>query len=238
MNGWRGEYDCYAQSLDDDYYYDFFTGTNQTKIETPLDKNGLVDHTRLAAAIILNTPDVHRWNKDKRIRKHHYQWPNEWYPYETDAPANPGVFVNLPINQEKLPLSFERRIHHATLPPPVPDYEVMRYSIEADRAAHSLFWAAREIIQWQRKVRRRRLFNASHDYVLRKYGGADDKDRPIYQAYGRSYSRGFSRKLAVYQEIPPDFKPVETGGSPHQVAEDLGRALGTKTLWLAYAEAA
>jgi hypothetical protein len=236
MTEWRGDYDCYAQSLDDDYYIDYFTNTVRSKIETPLDKNGIVAHTQLAKVVLNTAPHCHYWGN--RRRKHHWQWPAELYPYDRESPVNPAVFCNLPTNRENLPLSFERRLHIVTLFPAVPEMEVMVQMIEADRAAHFLFHRAREILHWQRQVRKRRAHISRDDSVLKRHNGVDIAGREVNRKKGHRYSRGFKMGMVRYSDVPPDFRPVETGGSPYQVVTDLGRVLGTKALRLAQAEPA
>lgn len=237
-DAWNGEADCYALPIDETTYYDLFTHQERPKLETPLDRFGIVDKTALALLVLGTAPAGHIWGPKKR--EHHWQWPRTLYPNEPEADVNAHSFRELSANREKLPLSFERRLHLATLHPPVPETEVMAQKIEAHLAANMLLRTAREIIEWRQKTRRQRLFNSTNQYAIENNGTPDKKDRnKAYNRYkGRTYARGFRISLERYYDVPPDFRPVETGGSAEQVLGDLGRALGQRALRQALANAA
>jgi hypothetical protein len=227
---WLGEADCYALPIDDETYLDLFTSTVQRKIETPLDRFGLVDKRATALAVLATAPKGHQWGPKKR--QHHWQWPESDYPNQSEAIVNPHIFRNLPINIEGIPLSFERRLHLATLPPVIPEDEVMFQRVEAYQSASTLLRTAKEIIEWQHRVRLQRLFVSTDTYASKMNATPDKKDRDkAYSRHkGRTFSKGFRRHLKRYYEVPPEFRLAETGGSAEQVLDDLNKALGYRAL--------
>jgi hypothetical protein len=234
---WLGDYDCYAESVDERYYYDYFSKKVCEKVETPLDEHGLVNRHELVRRVITNTPRGHDWGDVPR--DHHWQWPESQYPYiNEDDCANPSVFRNLPINRTILPISFERRIHHMSIEPTPPPEEVMDIMIEYSKAASALFKTAREIIRYQRDIRAWREYVQANPYVLAKSGGSDKKTKVITRRKGRSNSRGLSMNLAKFRSVPERFRLVDTDGDPTEIVQNLGEILSRRTLNLAQAQVA
>jgi hypothetical protein len=70
---------------------------------------------------------------------HHLQWPDRWYKRTSDSEWSPHIFRNLAISKLQVPRVFHNWVHRTTEPPEMPSEEVMRYRIEAQRIALSLF---------------------------------------------------------------------------------------------------
>jgi predicted component of type VI protein secretion system len=122
----------------------------------------------------------------------------------------------------------------------VPEEEVMAQKIEAYEAASTLFSVARSIVQWQKKVRLQRMFNTTNEYAAYHNNTPEkrDRDKKYNRHMGRDFARGFKMHLDRYNEVPPDFRLIETGGSADKVVSELGRVLGARALKQALAEAA
>jgi len=237
MTEWRGESDCYASPIGTDRYYDYFTGEIRDRIPTPLDELGLVDRHQLIKLVLADAPPGHDWGDIPR--DHHWQWDVELYPFiNQPGRANPAIFRNLLINRTVLPLSVERRIHHTTWRPEVPDEEVMALMIMYGTVAKSLFESAKEIIKWQRRARSWRDTVREDPTRRAKVNGSVEEPKEIMKKNGGVYGMTFGLNKAKLENIPPEFRLVDTGGAPEQVIKDLNRLVGSRTMRLVLAQAA
>lgn len=222
MTEWRGEQNCHAYEVDDEHYYDFFSGKIKRKIETPLDRLGLVDRHRLVGLLIAGTPPGFNWGDVPR--DHHWQWPAIDYPFlEIEDEPNEAIFRDLLINRNILPLSFERLIHKATRSPEKPSKEVMSVMIDYGKIVYDLFESAKEIIEWQRQFR-------SYSFTTNLDANPEKKktNRKITRRRGQRYSKKFCTSWRQFQEIPPEYRLAETVGKPEQVVADLGRLVSRR----------
>lgn len=109
-------------------------------IETPLDERGLVHLDNLIAAVKATVLPEYDWTS-KMNDVHHLQWYNTLY---NQHPSQDVAieFRGLVNRMAYVPRVFHNWLHRITIPPPVPEEEVMRHSIEAQRVAVSLFETA------------------------------------------------------------------------------------------------
>jgi hypothetical protein len=112
------------------------------RIETRLDKLGLVDPQKLIIDIKASVDPSYQWESPFNDI-HHLQWWSGRYPALPDADVNPNEFRNLAVSKLIVPRVFHNWLHRITEPPPVPDEEVMRCRIEAQEAAFALFKSIR-----------------------------------------------------------------------------------------------
>lgn len=229
---WRGEHNCHAYEIDDTHYYDFFSEKVKQKIETPLDKLGLVDRHSLVGQIIADAPPGFNW-RDKP-RDHHWQWEESDYPStDIEGEPNEALFRDLLINRTILPVIFERRIHKVSLKPEKPSKEVMSVMIEYGTVAYDLFESARDIVKWQRDYRNHRIY-LGESLTTEKKKAHKKTTQPI----GRRYSKRFCTTWQQFQEVPPEYRLADTEGKPESVLANLGHLVGRRTLDLRSLQAA
>lgn len=109
-------------------------------LETPLDERGLVHLDQLISAVKSTVVPEYDWTSAMND-VHHLQWYNNLY----NQHPNPDVaieFRGLVNRMAYVPRVFHNWLHRITLPPPVPNEDAMRHSIEAQRVAISLFETA------------------------------------------------------------------------------------------------
>lgn len=106
-------------------------------IETPLDERGLVDLDRLIDVVKLTVDSIYKWSSS-RSDIHHLQWYSALYDNEENSTVDSKAFRDLMSRKTIIPRTFHNWLHYVTEPPPVPDQEVMQYSIDAERVAISL----------------------------------------------------------------------------------------------------
>jgi hypothetical protein len=197
-------------------------------IPTPVDDRGLVDVDQLIRAVKATVKPEYIWPKPRSI--HHFYWPDAAYPYEGRGDTNPHAFRNLAVHKGLLPRVFENWLHEVTVPPPVPDREVMQYRIEAWQVALNLFRSAREVIQWERRARRRPLALDCPEFL-----NPTEEDRIGTAVTARiiaKHFRGFDRHISSLESLPPEFRLIEPTDSPQEVAATLGRVIMPRSIQL------
>lgn len=132
--------------------YRLFNPANDELIETPLDYRGLVDLDELIRQVKFTVVPEYSW-QSKMNDVHHLQWYAGLYQNHQDHEIA-VQFRGLANRMAYVPRVFHNWTHRITLPPPVPEVEVMRHSIEAQRVAISLFETASRAL---RLVRAKKL---------------------------------------------------------------------------------
>ncbi|MFZ1301119.1 MAG: hypothetical protein WAQ27_00870 [Candidatus Microsaccharimonas sp.] len=183
---------------------------NDGFIPTPLDERGLVDKKKLISAVLATVDSSYDW-RSRFADVHHLQWPDRFYSSEVkpgDEDAVPRLFRNLAINKVILPRIFHDRLHYVTEPPPVPDDEVMRYCIDAQRVAISLF---RQVSQSKKTVRGRGQ-------------GEEELQELLIQQFDT-----FATKFEEGKAIPQPFQLIDFDNQPLETVQDMvkiGNKLG------------
>jgi hypothetical protein len=177
--------------------------TGRKKIETPLDSRNLVDAPKLFQEINKTVDSSYDW-KSRFNDTHHLQWPSRTYDENIDN-LHPQEFRNLAISQWVLPRVLHNWIHKITEPPPIPNPEVMKYRIDAQRVVTSLF----STIRISNRIVSRQLSDAKiHHMLVQKFDEA-------------------SQKIADAKRIPPEFQLVELPDTPISSIEDMSE-IGSK----------
>lgn len=112
----------------------------KTSIKTPLDERELVDMDRLVSDVREYVSPEFQWESPLND-VHHLQWSISATTPETMSETDRAVlreFRELVNRKMYIPRVFHNWIHWLTVPPPVPEVEVMKYSIDAQRVAMSL----------------------------------------------------------------------------------------------------
>lgn len=113
-----------------------FDPTKAELLPTPLDERGLVDMIGLIALVKTTVAPGYNW-ESSFVDEHHLQWPDRWY--ERGEEYSPHAFRNLAVSKVRVPRVFHNWVHRITEPPTMPTDDVMRYRIDAQRVAISLF---------------------------------------------------------------------------------------------------
>lgn len=203
-------------------------------IETPVDERGIVDIERLVEQVKSTIDPEYTWHQADST--HHFYWPAALYPHEEKWTSDKktystGRFRELPIHKGELPREFENWLHLVTLPPAVPDREVMQYRTEAWRVAVNLFSSARRVVLWEKRAEKRSNYVRRHPEVIM----FDDEDM-----FAREYIadiidkqfRGVERHMSELERVPPEFRLVEPCDSPQELATSLGRFVARRSLQL------
>lgn len=208
------------------------------KIETPLDTMGLVAIPKLITAVKATISPEYKWTRPCDV--HHFQWPGNLYPYYPGRDrVNPDAFRELPIHKGAAPRDFHNWLHLITIPPPLPDEEVMRYRIEAWHVAEELFGEVRNVVRWERRMRRRALqLSRRPDTLPKGFNGVDLIGREIMTEVLASNFKGMERHLARLDTIPEEHRLFEPTDSPAALASALGRIVVPRSMMLTNAVAA
>lgn len=116
----------------------------QGKFETPVNEHGLVDLDQLKELGQATVDRSYDWTS--RTDVHHLQWPRA--NYLDDELKN--TFRELAWRKVAVPRKFHNWLHRLTVPPELPNEEVMRNAIEAERVAHALAQTAGRAVRLTR----------------------------------------------------------------------------------------
>jgi hypothetical protein len=209
--------------------------TYSERIPTALDHNGVVDMHATIDAVKECIDPAYVWDNEKSL--HHFQWPDSWYSvHRENGDYVPSNFRNLPISTGLVLREFENVLHRVTLPPPVPDREVMQYRIESWQVVKNLFSAARKTVQWQKIQKKRREFISNNPSVLKEgFNGQDVIGEEIMFEILDKHFSSYESLLEKQESIPEEHRILDISGPPQLVAKRLGRLAAKKKIdyrWL------
>lgn len=129
---------------------------NRFAVPTQTDDRGFVDYGWLLGYAHSLVPDHHVWTGVPDV--HHLQWTAESYRAEHFAreadPGAPDRFREIPFHKLLIPRDLHDLIHVVTLPPPIPEYEVMQRRLGAYTTATHLFQRAKKAVDVAKKAER------------------------------------------------------------------------------------
>lgn len=191
------------------------------RIPTDLDHNGVVDIHATIETVKECIDPSYQWRTEKSL--HHFQWPGSWYTYNRENDDLPYRFINLPISTGLVLREFENVLHRVTLPPPVPDREVMQYRIESWKVVKDLFLTARKTIQQQKIQKKRREFVKNNPSILKEeFNGEDIIGEEIMFEILDKHFGSYEQLLEKQESIPKEHRIMEISGPPRVVAKRLG----------------
>lgn len=204
------------------------------RIETPVDDRGIVDVGKLIDAVKSTIEPGYEWRGPDST--HHFEWPAFRFSYDdvwvSDGKVySAGRFRDLPIHKGELPREFENYTHEITHWPLVPSREVMQYRIEAWRVAASLFKSARRVVLWEKRAKKRASYVERNPEVL-SYDEGDIFAAEYMEDIIDKHFRGVERHMSELERVPPEFRLVEPADSPRELATQLGRFVGKRSLKL------
>lgn len=209
------------------------------RIPTPTDERGLVDIPQLITDVKETVDPNYVWPNGLSV--HHFYWPAAWYPYDRviTSTENPALFRNLPIHKGLVLRTFENWLHKITLPPEMPEKEIMVYRVDAWLVARDLFRMARTTVQWEKRARRRRELIIANPAIIKEgFNGIDVIGEEIMHEVLEKNFRGFEHQLQKQEKIPEEFRLLDITGTPRQVATDLGKIMTRSSLQLVQSIAA
>jgi hypothetical protein len=137
-------------------------------IPTPTFPNGIVDHQQLIADVSALVSESYHW-RAPFFDEHHLHWEGQYYHPDLHGDSTiPKQFRDLNIHKLWIPREFHDFIHTVTLPPDVPQLEVMAESVDEYRHKEYMYTISSEVITLrERDERAIPLPNSSKDEVRR-----------------------------------------------------------------------
>lgn len=123
------------------------------QLSSPVDDQGVVDiYTTVEQALALVDPEYVWPREEPKPDIHHFVWErSKYHPDMWGESKIPRDYRDIPFLKGYLPRQLHHFIHAAMVPPPVPDFEVMREKVNAYKSAQLLFQAARRTIVFDRR---------------------------------------------------------------------------------------
>jgi hypothetical protein len=194
--------------------------SEEQQIITPLDDRGLIDIPELIQNVKETIHPDYTW-PTKETNVHHFYWPAAQYPYLPDE-INTALFRNQPINKGRMPIIFHNWLHRVTIPPPVPEAEVIVHHMDAWNVTRSLFHNVKNARHWQRRVEKSRRYMHGIQSNIYKDGVTDDVDIEMIEQIMDKHFIGVDECRVKLDSIHPDFQIID----PDEPFEGLVRTLG------------
>ncbi|HVV66730.1 MAG TPA: hypothetical protein VHB72_01510 [Candidatus Saccharimonadales bacterium] len=203
-------------------------------IETPVDDRGIVDVPKLIGLVKDSVEPEYVWQLPDNT--HHFYWYAARYSYDDKWTSDKkhysaGRFRDLSIHKAELPREFENWLHLITLPPPVPSREVMQYRIDSWRVAVNLFGSVRRVVMWEKRAQKRANYTARNPDVV-SYDEGDIFGEEYMETILDRQFRGVERHMSELEQVPPEFRLVQPANTPKELATQLGRIVGKRSLKL------
>lgn len=206
------------------------------KFPTPVDDRGLVDIGVLIQAVKDTVDPNYKW--PSHLSVHHFYWEEAFYR-SVFAGEWARKFRELSIHKGIVPRVFENWLHIVTLPPDVPDPEVMRQRVLSWAVAEDLFGSVCRAVAWEKRARKRAEDVQNNLINLPEaFNGEDLLGKEILQEILRRHFRGVEMHLARLNEVPEEFRLVDPTDDTEVLAQQLGRLVGPRALHLVRAVAA
>jgi hypothetical protein len=188
--------------------------------QTPTDQYGLVRVKPLEKIIDGTFPEPSdRLDASLYPNNHHLYWPARWYETSHDYPSAVQsartAFRNHPLNQLRIGHGAHQRLHDVTIPPPMPEDDVMYLRLKYMQFGRAAFIASRYVIRLDRELRRLRGELPSQG----ERGMAESRRKGIYRNL-KTYEESIEELAAV----PPELHIVSV--DPQQSLRTVATRLG------------
>lgn len=162
------------------------------KIPTPTDRWGVVNSDQLIRDVMQTIHPDYRWTGKSDI--HHGQWCRaDYHAMQAALPQSRAVaFRELAPNKMQIPRVFHNWIHAITLPPPMPEPEVMRESVREWLILQDFFRSVQEAAQTERLFGRERV----------RRGGFTEEQEEIIAEEQRRRMEGVYTHFSALQTVP------------------------------------
>ena len=206
------------------------------KFETPVDDRGFVDVPTLVQAVKDSIDSEYKW--PEHLSVHHLYWKEDWYSSPFIG-MNGQKFRELPIHKALVPRVFENWLHYVTIPPDVPDPELMQRRVKSWTVASDLFHSVRSAVKWERLAKRRAEYISANPGVLPKeFNGEDIIGKEVLGQIMAKYFGGVEINLERIQAIPEEDRFVDPDLEHQELASQLGKLILPPSLKLINAVAA
>ncbi len=198
------------------------------KIDTPVDDRGLVDVTKLIESVKATVHPDFEWPTSLREPdEHHFYWYKSLYPSEVDGEStNLAIFKGLPIHKGLVPRTFHDWLHQVTIPPEVPEPEVIEYRIEAWDVAATLFQGIQN--QRSRIVRRfKRDYKNDSEFM-----DEDTINQRMINQIAEDNFPTWHRNIERLRLLPPDFRLISPNETPVVLMNELAKIVSRNNLYL------
>ncbi|MBC7708042.1 hypothetical protein H7Y63_02360 [Polaromonas sp.] len=184
------------------------------KIIPVLNGKGLIDDKAFIAQVLETIdPSFHWLGKPDR---HHLCWPRANYVEAQKSSGVPAyIFREHGSNVIRVQRVFHNWIHAVSETPPMPDPEVMRYTLRAWEVVGDFFMAARQTVSHQRLFAREEL---------RRGGYNEEQQEMVREALLRELG-GILMHLDALQNIPEDYWPFRPDIKVQIAAGQVGQVL-------------
>ncbi len=188
---------------------------------TPVDDRGIVEVDRLLLTVKGRMRSDELYLPGEGTDVHHFYYPEARYKTNLEF-----EFRELPPNKGRLPRGFHQRLHEATSPPLMPEYEVMKSFCESWDIAESLLRAARQIKRHERKA------NKVVDYAFRRLDKGTIEEEVVEDVLERHFAKNkgsevwFGRKLEAIADMPVTFSEFPLDDLKGKVSADTVLVLG------------
>lgn len=191
-------------------------------LETPVDQRGIVNADELILAVKGLIHEDYAWMPPTDV--HHLYWTRAtYYKY---AREHPGIasdtFRELAPHKIRVPRLFHNLVHAATLPPPIPDSEIIDMRVRAWQIAEGLFRSIREVTHSERLYRRRLGRMAHEASVVDDLAQLDPVGREIVNEMLLRHFRGVAQHLMALNDIPQEHWPFRPDVCAQVAAGDIG----------------
>ncbi len=200
---------AYKDGLPHQDFWEF--DPRKQKIPTPVDELGMVDDVQLVKDVKATIKPGYLWTGDSD--RHHLYWTQADYAkVQAETSFKALAFRNSPQHIIRVQRIFHNWIHAVTVPPPIPEPDIMNYRIEAWSIASSFFKMVQSTSHNARVIERERV---------RRNGFTEVQER-LLNAIMRRETEGLLRHVDDLAKIPEEHVPINLNLPFHEAAGRIG----------------
>jgi hypothetical protein len=186
------------------------------KMETPVDDRGLVDVPRLIEGVASYVHPNYLWYDNPS--DHHLGWPRSRY-VQAERQSNGLIpaerFRELPTQRIWMPRMPHTLTHAVTIPPPMPDAEVMYHAMEAWDVAANLLTSLGRVNKVADRVAAE----------LDRIDNTEERERIILEYQATQFARHFKGQLPHLDrmgDIPQEHWVFDPNDDPRNILRKIG----------------
>ena len=185
------------------------------KIEVKLNSKGLVDDKALIADVQSTIHPDFIWAG--RADRHHLYWPRaDYVTMQQTSESKAYAFRMVGTNVIRVQRVFHNWIHAITLPPPMPEPEVMQYSLETWEIMGNFYKAVRQTVNHQRKFAREEQ---------RRISGYSEQGKELVRTSLSRELSGVIMHLEALENVPEEYWPFRRDAKVRFAAGRVGQVI-------------
>lgn len=185
------------------------------KIEVKLNSKGLVDDKALIADVQSTIHPDFIWAG--RADRHHLYWPRaDYVTMQQTSESKAYAFREVGTNVIRVQRVFHNWIHAITLPPPMPEPEVMQYSLETWEIMGNFYKAVRQTVNHQRKFAREEQ---------RRISGYSEQGKELVRTSLSRELSGVIMHLEALENVPEEYWPFRRDAKVRFAAGRVGQVI-------------